>query len=263
LRLLVLPDAVLLLTPSITRAKLLRTLGVLVASTDVVVTDLTGDMVLLSVQGPQADRVCADALGLAPFDLPVFGGMRVSTPAHGDVTLVRSPRSGELGLDLLIGSENATAAFRAILDAVRAADGAPAGLRALDSLRIETGIVAYGADVDENTTPHETDLLDGMVSFDKGCFLGQDAVAATQFHGSPERKLRGIAFRSAVSPVVGDRVLLGDEEVGRITSACYAPSLGHAVAMALLAYPQVKRRSAVRIADGEIGIVTHLPFRRV
>lgn len=261
MRLLVLPEAVLLLSPSITRAKLLRTLGVLAAATDVTVTDLTGEMVLLSVQGAQADQVCRDALGLAPFELPVFGGVRLVTPAHGDVTLVRSPRSGEVGLDLLIGSENATAAFRAVLDAVRAADGVPAGLRALDSLRIETGIAAYGADVDESTTPHEAGLVDGIVSFEKGCFLGREALSATEFLGRPERRLRGIAFRSAVSPVPGDRVLLDDLEVGRITSACFAPSLGHAVALALLASPQVRSRSAVRIADGEIGIVTGLPFR--
>lgn len=261
MRLVVRSDDVLLLTPSISRAAVLRHLGDLVAATDVEIEDATSRHALLCVQGPQADACRAAVLGDdAP--LPAFQSRCVATDAFGRVTLVRSPRAGEPGMDVLVEREHALALYRSLLADVRGRGGAPAGLQALDSLRIEAGFVAFGADVDERTTPHEAGLVKGVIDFGKGCFLGQEAVAAVEFRGAPERRIRGVAFRSQIPPVVGDRLLVGDDAVGSVTSSCFAPSLGHVVALAMLASPRVRRQTAVKTADGEIGIVTDVPFRR-
>ena len=65
-----------------------------------------------------------------------------------------------------------------------AAGASPAGWQALDVVRIETGIPRYGADVDERTMPLECGLS-GAVDFDKGCFIGQEALAKMHNRGQP------------------------------------------------------------------------------
>ncbi|PMY49392.1 glycine cleavage T C-terminal barrel domain-containing protein, partial [Pseudomonas sp. FW305-25] len=68
----------------------------------------------------------------------------------------------------------------------------------------------------------------------KGSFIGRDAVA-TQLSNAPAKKLRLLAIDSRdPDPVGGEPILLAGEPVGRLTSAAYGYTAGHALGLAYL-----------------------------
>ncbi len=83
---------------------------------------------------------------------------------------------------------------------------------------IENGYVYIGREQAEKFTPHmlNLDLIDA-VSFDKGCFPGQEIVARTQYRGATKRRL--FRFESAESASPGDKVSDGTRDVGEVVNA--------------------------------------------
>ena len=83
--------------------------------------------------------------------------------------------------------------------------------------------------------PQEASLENVAVSFDKGCYLGQEVVCMLQMRGHVKRKLAAIVIESDAPPDRGTAVT--DEagaSVGEITSAAASPTLGKAVALAMI-----------------------------
>lgn len=89
-----------------------------------------------------------------------------------------------------------------------------------DAVRIEAGEPIMGLDVDERTIPQETGLVEEAVSFQKGCYLGQELVARIDTRGHVNRLLRGLVFTEATN--LPAPVWSGADAVGTMTSA--APS---------------------------------------
>lgn len=110
--------------------------------------------------------------------------------------------------------------------AVAVADDAPltsagarrAGWLASEAVRIEGGEPRVGVDVDASTIPHETGLTDALVSFTKGCYLGQELVARIESRGHVNRLLRGVVLAENLLPPPGAEVVAGGEVVGTLTS---------------------------------------------
>ena len=86
----------------------------------------------------------------------------------------------------------------------------------LEAWRIAAAIPKFGVDALEDDLPQECGLA-GAVSFAKGCYLGQEAVAKVRNLGHPRRLL--LAMESAGAVAAGEPVLAGDREVGEVTSA--------------------------------------------
>jgi folate-binding protein YgfZ len=91
--------------------------------------------------------------------------------------------------------------------------------------RIEAGMPLMGVDVDEKTIPQETGLVADSISFDKGCFLGQELVARLDSRGG--RVNRHLRILHLESPVPADTELSADgKEVGHVTSVSGRRGLG-------------------------------------
>jgi folate-binding protein YgfZ len=90
-----------------------------------------------------------------------------------------------------------------------------AGAEALEAWRIVAGIPRFGVDALEDDLPQEGGYVDA-VSFDKGCFLGQEAVAKVRNLGHPRRIVMHLSADGAVSP--GEDVEAGGEPAGEVTS---------------------------------------------
>jgi tRNA-modifying protein YgfZ len=90
------------------------------------------------------------------------------------------------------------------------------GNEELEAWRISAGIPKVGVDALEDDLPQECGLA-SAVSFDKGCFLGQEAVAKVRNLGHPRRLLLEIESKDAVA--AGEPILAGEREVGEVTSA--------------------------------------------
>jgi tRNA-modifying protein YgfZ len=126
---------------------------------------------------------------------------------------------------------------------------------AAECLRIESGRPRLGLDMDADTIPQEASLNERAVSFEKGCYVGQETVARLHYRGKPNRHLRGL--RLSAPAAGGDEVRLGERSVGRIGSTCVSPAFGP-IALALL------RREAAPgdtvLVGGAEARVVELPF---
>ena len=94
-----------------------------------------------------------------------------------------------------------------------------------DLARIEAGIPTMDVDVDEKTIPQETGLVAETISFDKGCFLGQELVARLDSRGGRvNRHLRILDFDDQVA--AGTSLRSGDKDVGTVTTTSGNNGLG-------------------------------------
>ncbi len=122
------------------------------------------------------------------------------------------------------------------IDAVRehliSRGATPAGLDAYETARIEAGVPRFGADITPENFPGETGALDRAVSFEKGCYPGQETVARMHYRGHPNRTLYRLAVEEAeVMP--GAEITQRERAVGTITSVAplraedRTPALGY------------------------------------
>jgi len=97
------------------------------------------------------------------------------------------------------------------------------GLDALEALRVEAGVAAVGPDTDAETFPLELNAEEA-VSFDKGCYLGQETTAKMKNLGHANRRLARVALEKEAPE--GTPLFAGAEAVGRVTSLALLPERG-------------------------------------
>ncbi len=140
----------------------------------------------------------------------------------------RDPREG-VGLDLYVRPGSRTAAQKAISAAVDALGGDRASDHDFETWRIEMGIPLYGREISADTLPQETSLVEAAVSFDKGCYTGQEVVARIHYRGHVNRHLRGLRGdrgEGTASLAPGDTLRRGARSAGVVTSFCDSPRYG-------------------------------------
>lgn len=233
LRVFALEEALLLLCEASCRARVAQTLDRFIIADDAKVTDASGAIAVLGCYGPRAGQALARAAGTPPPELAPHHHAEVRL-GEALVRAVATPFLGVPGFDLLLPVEAAAAVAGRLLEAVQAAGGRAAGHAAFETVRVEAGTPWYGLDFDENNLPQEAGLETTAISFTKGCYIGQETVARIHFRGHVNRRLTGLALRGKILPARGSRVLRGEAEVGRITSAVRSPARGTPVALAMV-----------------------------
>ncbi|HEV2074977.1 MAG TPA: glycine cleavage T C-terminal barrel domain-containing protein [Thermoleophilaceae bacterium] len=204
------PDWLLLDTEPHGLAPLLKTVQMYGIGRDVRGQDVTRERALVSLIGPAA----RDRLERPPPEV------EHSFVEAGDRLYV----STDLGVDVF-------APMGALDGLHRELDAEPASKEAAECVRVESGRPRHGLDLDEDTIPQEAGLNERAVSFEKGCYVGQETVARLHWRGKPNRHLRGL--RLSAPATTGEPVVAGERTVGRIGSACSSPALGP-IALAIL-----------------------------
>lgn len=115
--------------------------------------------------------------------------------------------------------------------ALRQLGAAACGMRALETVRIEEGFPVMGLDITEKTLPQEVGRNEKAISFNKGCYLGQEIVARIDSRGAVNKVLSGIRWQTADVPACGGELTHGGQPAGNITSAAYSPGFGVSVAL--------------------------------
>ncbi len=186
---------------------------------------------LLSVQGPRAAEAIR-ASGLT-VDLPTTP-FRFTKPegTSGEVYLVNQPRLGAAGFDLFVPSAGLASVFEQISAGVSRVGGRLCGWEAFEITRIEQGIPRFGQDMDETNIPLEAGIEERAISFNKGCYIGQEVISRIRTYGQVTKSLRGLRFDpTAALPTRGDKLHHAGKEVGYITSVVHSPRLQAQIAL--------------------------------
>jgi aminomethyltransferase len=202
------------------------------------VVDVTGDRVLLAVQGPQVRARLAEVVPAAAA-VGRFAVARVDHAGHA-LTVGGTGYTGEDGVELSLPVE----AAGAVWDALVAAGVTPAGLGARDTLRLEMGYPLHGHELGPGITPLQAGL-GWVVSWDKGPFRGREALAAEKERGVA-RRLRGLLLEGRQAPREGYDVLVDGAAAGRVTSGNFSPTLERGIGLAFLP-PAVAPGTAVAV----------------
>lgn len=125
--------------------------------------------------------------------------------SSGSTIVARAPLGG-LDRLMVIGDISALSNVR------------PVGTDAATAVRVEAGEPLTGSDFDEKTLVHETGLDSQSVSYQKGCYLGQEVVARIEYRGHVNRLLRGVTITENVIPPQGATLSVGGKQVGVLTS---------------------------------------------
>ncbi len=128
-----------------------------------------------------------------------------------------------------------------------------------ETLRIEEGVPVYGVDLDENTIVPEIGLED-MISYTKGCYIGQEIIARIHFRGHVAKRLTGVAAEGGAALTAGEEIMTKDgKNAGRITSVTISPKLQKAIGLAYIRYDHLTDGTEL-LAGNTVLHVTGLPF---
>jgi folate-binding protein YgfZ len=129
-----------------------------------------------------------------------------------------------------------------------------------ERLRIEAGHARWGFDMGPEHFPMEV-RLEAALSYEKGCYLGQETIARAHYRGHMNRGLMGVRFPpGAPPPSAGALLLHGEEEIGRITSVSPGPEGGDLLALGMVGRAHQIAAASVS-ARGRAGRLEPLPFR--
>ena len=254
-------DAMMLVTPAQTKDAVLARLDQFIFAEDVQLGDVTDALGLVVVVGPEAASVVARATGVerAVLEaLPDEGVVR-QVVEEQPVVVMRVSDAGEPGLQI--------AAPRAYLDALVegcVADHVPVLDDATaDMLRIEAGVPLFGPDMADDTIPLEAGIETRAISFNKGCYVGQEVIIRVLHRGGGRvaQKLVGLTW-PAGSPVPVPGAVLQHEgkDVGSVTSSAQSEGLGVPIALAYLKRDYLEPGTTVTDSDGVGATVVALPF---
>ena len=177
----------------------------------------------LAIQGPEAEQVMEQILGIACKELAFYTFKTI-----GDVIVSRTGYTGEDGFEVYASADN----INEYWDKLMAAGIKPCGLGCRDTLRFEVGLPLYGDELSETITP----IMAGLgifVKLDKEEFIGKEALAKQKVEGAP-KKLVGIELHDKAIPRHGYSVLKDGNVIGEVTTGYHTISTDKSVCMALI-----------------------------
>lgn len=194
----------------------------------------------LAIQGPDAEKVMKDVLGLDMSDLVFYH----FTELPDGMIVSRTGYTGEDGFEVYATAEK----IIEVWDKLMKAGVEPCGLGCRDTLRFEVGLPLYGHELSDDMTPVEGSLS-MFCKFDKeGGFIGGDVIAAQKAEGA-KRRIVGLELHDRAIPRAGYEVLNPEGEViGHITTGYRGISVpGKSLAMALVDSPWNKKDTDVQV----------------
>lgn len=235
-------------TAATARTQLLSRLDQFVIMEDVAVVDVTESLGCLTVLGAHAAASAAACTGLTigALDALPDNGHVALTVAGGFVA--RSSEFGVPAFDLFAPHQDVD-----IWRTVLAARIPAASDRVLETARIEAGRPRFGVDMHEDTIPLEAGLEGRAISFDKGCYVGQEVVIRILHRGQGRVARRLVWVEHAPSAqdaagwAPGEQVYVGEKSVGTVTSACWSPARGGLLGIAMLHRDATEPGTTVRI----------------
>jgi folate-binding protein YgfZ len=211
---------------------------------DVQLADVSDSFSILGLSGPQAVTAVTAWMG-APLNL------------HGLYTHQKTEyyriAVSRLGFDLWTPREKTDSVIRFFADhGTTVTDHGT-----WDVLRTEAGIPVYGIDIDESTTMPE--LGENGISYEKGCYIGQEVVAKVKYIGHVNRRFVGLMLSGNDLPEPKTPIRKNAKDVGYVTTALFSPGISRAIALGFISRSANSTGSEVEVGTSKATIV-ELPF---
>ena len=178
----------------------------------------------VAVQGPEAEAVMEEVLGLACKELTFYTFKQI-----GNVIVSRTGYTGEDGFEVYADAAFINDCWDKLMSSGRCK---PCGMGCRDTLRFEVGLPLYGDELSEEITP----IMAGLsmfVKLDKDEFIGKEALAKQKAEG-PSKKVIGIELQDKAIPRHGYNVLKDGQPIGEVTTGYHSISTDKSVCMALI-----------------------------
>ena len=225
--------------------------------------DRTRSDAMIAIQGPEA-LACSIPLLQAPQTPWDDLGYYQITSAEFEsepVLVARTGYTGEDGFELFVENTCAVSLWRALLETGKEACGkdfGPAGLGARDTLRLEAALPLYGHELADDIDPYQAGL-GWTVRLDRPEMVGFEALEGIVARG-PRRERLGLEISGGIARQ-GCEVVADGKVVGVVTSGTHGPSLGRAIALALVDRESVGGELGVVVRNKTLAVkVTDLPF---
>ena len=191
---------------------------------DIELVNRSEDYGQVAVQGPNAETVVEEVLGLECKDLVFY-----TVKTIGDTIISRTGYTGEDGFEIYASHNYICECWDKLVESGRCK---PCGLGCRDTLRFEVGLPLYGDELSADISP----VMSGLSMFcklDKEEFIGKEALAAQKANGV-EKRVIGIELEGKAIPRNGYAVVKDGETVGEVTTGYHSISTDKSVCMALV-----------------------------
>ncbi len=212
----------------------------------------------LGFEGPRARGLLEKTLHIELPELGLFG--HFETPYAGiPIRVVKASQTGENGYEVWTETKGLMTVWGAACGRAPSDGTLPCGTEAIEALRIEAGIPRYGSELGEDTLPLEAGLWNAL-SFNKGCYVGQEIVERSRSRGHVNWKLAGLAGQTGAPLARGEKLEANGREMGEITSASFSWRLGKPIALGYVRREVAEPGTLLATAGGAAVEVRTLPF---
>tara|TARA_B100000989_G_scaffold261296_1_gene212261 strand:+ start:1476 stop:2549 length:1074 start_codon:yes stop_codon:yes gene_type:complete len=196
------------------------------------ISDLSNDISLLSIQGPMAESLCQNYTDENLSTLKNYSFLIGKFAGIEDILISKTGYTGSGGYEIYIPN-NKTLEIWDILFSNEEYDLRPIGLAARDTLRIEMGYCLYGNDIDEDTSPIEANLR--WITKIETNFIGSSNIEK-QINSGIKKKLVGFKLIEKSIPRNGYQIYsLEKKLIGNVTSGTFSPTLKIGIGLAYVA----------------------------
>ena len=225
---------------------------------DVSVEDVSSETSVLSLVGPNAAALLSDACGLDGLDVCESAAVSVGGV---ETTVVRTDFLKLPSYDLIVPSGGVSPVREVVLAEGVAHGLAEMGDDALELLRIERGVPVQGKELIEDANPLEAGLID-YISFNKGCYIGQEVVARLNTYDKVQRTLVGLSWEASVVPDEGAELFADGKKVGVLTSAAVSLRTERGIGLGLVrnAHAEADVKLDIGSPGGPAAVVEELSY---
>jgi len=210
------------------------------AGFDVVIDNQSDRYGQLAIQGPEAEKVTLDVLGIDGSDLAFYEVKRLDGVELGIIS--RTGYTGEDGFEIYA----APAVICEMWDKLMLSGQCkPCGLGCRDTLRFEVGLPLYGDELSEDISPVMAGLS-MFCKFDKEEFIGKEALQKQKTEGV-QKKLVGIELAGRAIPRHGYDVLKNGVVIGQVTTGYHCLSVDKSTCVALIDSQEGKLGNEVEV----------------
>ena len=184
---------------------------------DVETEDITLSTATFTILGPHSTDKLSALAGTQVSVLDLYQWTDATIQGTG-VQVLRTDSAGNPSYEVMSRVEDAAALWRAIRDA----GIVPVGAEAFEALRIQSCVPGPEAELTDAYNPLEAGLWDS-ISFNKGCYIGQEVIARLDTYGKVQRHLVSIGFPDGIHVECGAKLSYDGREVGSVTSIAQVP----------------------------------------